>query len=62
MTLASSREWADDRLEDKIGARKGGFEGIDVGEEGSEFVDGEVEVPVPVAADLLHLGFAGAGK
>ncbi|KAJ8617971.1 hypothetical protein MRB53_014157 [Persea americana] len=53
---------AGDGLEDGIGAGKGGFEGIDIREEGSEVVDGEDEVLVVGAADLLDLGFAGASK
>ena len=49
-------------MEDGIRAGEGGFEGINVGEEGSEVVDSEDEVLVVGATDLLDLGFVRAGE
>lgn len=51
-----------DGLEGGVGAGEGGLEGVDVGEEGSEVVDGEDEVLVVGLADLLDLGLLGAGE
>lgn len=39
-----------------------GFEGIDVGEEGSEVIDGGDEVLVVGLADVFDLGFFGLGE
>lgn len=45
-----------------VGIGERGFERIDVGEEGSEIVDGEDEVLVVSLADFFDLGFFGAGE
>lgn len=50
------------RLELRVGVPQRGLEGIDVGEEGSEVVDGQDEVLVVGLADLLDFGLFGSGE
>lgn len=45
-----------------VGIGEGGFEGIDVGEEGTEVVDSLDEVLVVGPADVLDFGLFGSGE
>lgn len=60
--VEGGEERASDGLELGVGVREGGLEGFDVGEEGSEIVDGEDEVLVVRLADLFDLGLFGASE
>lgn len=60
--IQGSQERYSDGLELRVGIGEGGFEGINVGEEGTEVVDGHDEVLIVGPADVLDFGLFGSGE